>query len=258
MNELSKAFENGKAFVGFLTAGDPDLACTERYVGVMDRAGADIIEIGVPFSDPIAEGPVIQAANVRALTREVGLKQIFEMTARLSATVRAPLVLLTYLNPVFRYGYDAFFADCAKHNVSGVVIPDCPFEERGELLPAARKNGVDVITLIAPTSDARIRTLSAEATGFVYLVSSMGVTGVREAITTDIGDIVRKIRAATNTPVCVGFGISTPDQAKEMAALSDGVIVGSAIVRIIARLGAAADRALFDYVSAMKQAVMSA
>lgn len=257
MSKLREAVKKEKAFIAFLTAGDPDIACTERYVRIADRAGAAVIELGVPFSDPIAEGAVIQEANARALRNGITLDDIFAMCARLSG-LRAPLVLLTYLNPVFRYGYDALFAACRRSGVAGVIIPDCPFEERGELLPAADRCGIDVITLIAPTSRERTRMLAKSAEGFIYLVSSMGVTGVRSEITTDVAAICADIRSVTGTPVCVGFGIAEPRQAREMAAIADGAIVGSAIVRLIARYGAAADGPLEAYIREMVQAVRDA
>lgn len=255
MSDIKRAFENKKAFIAFLTAGDPDLQSTARYIEVMAKAGADLIEIGIPFSDPIAEGEVIQAANMRALKNSVNLKRVLDMCRELKDRISVPLVFLTYLNPIFSYGYERFFSDCKSSNVSGVIIPDCPFEEQGEIKAAAQPFGVDVISLIAPTSDNRAEIIAKDAQGFIYLVSSMGVTGVRKNIDADVGAIAARLRKVTDTPVCVGFGISDTRQARDIAAVSDGVIVGSAIVKIIERCKSCADAELASYVSAMKAAV---
>lgn len=255
MSKIQNAFASGKAFIAFLTAGDPDLGKTQEYILAMAGAGADLIEIGIPFSDPIAEGDVIQAANIRALRAGATLPRIFDMVRAVRKKTNVPLVFLTYINPVFKYGYERFFSECAQTGMDGIIIPDLPFEERGELADTAAKNGIDIITLIAPTSRERIRSLAQEAKGFVYLVSSMGVTGVRKEISTDLDSIVREVRSATNTPVAVGFGISEPAQAKTVAKAADGVIVGSAIVKIIEKYGADAEKALKEYVEAMKEAL---
>lgn len=257
MIKIKEAFENKKAFVGFLTAGDPSLEKTEEYIIEMEKAGASLIEIGIPFSDPIAEGPVIQAANVRALSAEGGCTtdMIFEMVNRVSKKVSIPLVFLTYLNPVFKYGYDTFCKKCSEIGVSGLIIPDMPFEEKSELVSIAEKYGVDIVSLIAPTSSDRISMIAKEAKGYIYLVSSMGVTGMRKEITTDIAGIVSHIREVTDTPVAVGFGINTPEQATKYANLSDGVIVGSAIVKIIAEHGENAGKYIYEYVKSMVDAI---
>lgn len=253
MSKIKEAFHNKKAFIGFLTAGDPSLEKTEEFIVKMEQAGASLIEIGIPFSDPIAEGPVIQEANVRALSREGGctLEMVFDMVERVREKVSVPLVFLTYLNPVFRYGYEAFCKKCSEIGVDGFIIPDMPFEESEELVKIAEKYDVEKITLIAPTSEDRIQTLAKEAKGYIYLVSSMGVTGERSQITTDIGDIVEKIRKVTDTPIAVGFGIHSVEQVKQYSAIADGVIVGSAIVKIIAQYGEEAGEHIFDYVREM-------
>ena len=253
MSKIKEAFENKKAFIGFLTAGDPSLEKTEEYIIEMEKAGASLIEIGIPFSDPIAEGTVIQAANVRALSAEGGCTtdMVFEMVSRVSKKVSVPLVFLTYLNPVFKYGYDEFCKKCSDVGISGIIIPDLPFEEKGEIAPIAEKYDVDIISLIAPTSADRISMIAKEAKGYIYLVSSMGVTGMRSEITTNIGGIVSHIREVTDTPVAVGFGINTPEQATKYANISDGVIVGSAIVKIIAEHGENAGQHIYNYVKSM-------
>lgn len=258
MNNIRSAFSGGKAFIAFVTAGDPSPEKTVEYILAMEQAGADLIELGIPFSDPTAEGPVIQEANIRALRGGITTDQVFELVADLRQKSRIPLVLLTYLNPVFHYGYEAFFARCEEVGVDGIIVPDMPYEEKGEIAPFAAAHHVSIIPLIAPTSEQRIRMIAAEADGFIYVVSSMGVTGIRREITTDIASMVQAIRAVTDVPAAVGFGISTPEQAEEIARVSDGIIVGSAIVKTIGELGDHAADALSAYVRSMKQAAMRA
>ena len=255
MSKIINAFKNGKAFIGFLTAGDPSLEKTEEFVLEMVKAGADLIEIGIPFSDPIAEGEVIQRANIRALANGTTMDKVFETVKRIRQKTQVPIVFLTYLNPVFTYGYDHFFRECSEHGVDGVIIPDIPFEEKGELMPFSDKYNVAIISLIAPTSEERINKLASCAKGFVYCVSSKGVTGVRNEIKTDLQSIVSTVRSATKTPVAVGFGISTPQQASEIAKYADGIIVGSAIVKIIEQYGNDAAAPLHDYVSELKKSI---
>lgn len=257
MSRIREALENKKSFIAFLTAGDPSLDKTEEFIVKMADAGAGLIEIGIPFSDPIAEGAVIQAANVRALSAPGGCTtdMIFEMAARVSKKVSVPLVFLTYLNPVYKYGVDMFCRKCRECGIDGLIIPDMPFEEKEELLPNAGKYGVDIISLIAPTSADRIQMIAKEAEGYVYVVSSMGVTGVRSEITTDIEAIVKTIREVTDTPVAIGFGISTPEQAEKYSKMADGVIVGSAIVKIIEKYGKDAGKHVYEYVKGMVEAV---
>lgn len=255
MSNISKAFKNTKAFIPFLTGGDPTIDKTEEYIYKMVEAGADIIEIGIPFSDPTAEGPVIQEANIRALKNGATPERIFEMVERVRTKTQVPIVFLTYLNPVFNYGYDKFFARCKKAGVDGIIIPDMPFEEKGELAEEAKKNGVDIISLIAPTSADRIQMIAKEAQGYVYVVSSLGVTGMRSEIKTDLKSIIDLVKQATDVPAAVGFGINTPEQAAEISKISDGVIVGSAIVKIIEKYGENAANEVYNYVKEMKDAV---
>lgn len=255
MSKIKNAFANGKAFIGFLTAGDPSLDKTEEFIHSMVEAGADLIEIGIPFSDPIAEGKVIQSANVRALRFDPTLDKIFSMVKAIRLKTQIPIVFLTYLNPVFKYGYDHFFSECYNYGVDGVIIPDIPFEEKDELITFSEKYSIDVISLIAPTSEERIAKIASRAQGYVYCVSSMGVTGVRREIKTDLSSILSDIRAATDVPIAVGFGISTPEQASQISAYADGIIVGSAIVKIIEKHGENAAQPLFEYVQAMKAAI---
>jgi len=252
---LARAFDHGKAFLAFLTVGDPSIAKTAELVEALVAGGADLIELGIPFSDPIAEGPVIQAADARALSAGTRLDDVFELAGTVSRRVAVPLVFLTYLNPVFHLGYDRFFARCHETGVAGVIIPDLPFEEQGELLDIAAAHGVDIITLVAPTSEDRIARIAERARGFVYVVSSLGVTGVRTSITTDIGAMVSTIKAHTTVPVAIGFGIGTPEQAAAMAAVSDGVIVGSKIVSLIAQHADDAAPHLRAYAASIKAAI---
>lgn len=255
MSKIENAFKNGTAFIGFLTAGDPNLEKTEEYILAMEEAGADLIEIGIPFSDPIAEGTVIQEANIRALSVGTTTDKVFDMVASVRKKTQIPLVFLTYLNPVFKYGYERFFAKCQESGIDGIIIPDMPYEEKGELLPIAKQNGVDVISMIAPTSEDRIKRIASEATGFIYVVSSMGVTGMRSEIKTDLASILQTVKAASNTPAAIGFGINTPEQAAHYGGMAEGVIVGSAIVKLIEKYGENAKEPLMQYVKLMKNAL---
>ena len=259
-NNIGKVFdtENKKAFIAFLTAGDPDADSTVKFILEMERAGVDLVEIGIPFSDPTAEGVVIQEANIRALGAGMTTDGVFEIVRRVREVSQIPLAFMTYVNPVFHYGYDRFFAKCEELGVGAIIVPDVPYEEKAELEEPAEAHHVHVISMISPTSESRIQAIASEAEGFIYVVSSMGVTGVRNEIKTDLSAMVESIRKVTDVPCAIGFGISTPEQAKKMAALSDGAIVGSAIVRIIAEYGKEAAPRLYEYVKSMKDAVSQA
>lgn len=258
MSRIKNAFVNGKAFIAFVTGGDPTLDMTQKLILTMQEAGADLIEIGIPFSDPVAEGPVIQEANERALAAGCTTDRLFDALEEIKDQVRVPLVFLTYINPIFTYGKEAFMKRCKKAGIDGLIVPDLPYEERAEIAGTCDEFGVDLITMVAPTSRERIAMVAAGAKGFVYCVSSLGVTGVRSAITTDIGEIVAAVREATDAPCAVGFGIAEPKQAKAMAALSDGAIVGSAIVKLVAEYGGDCLKPVSDYVRRMKAAVAEA
>ena len=255
MSRIADAFKNGKAFIPFLTCGDPDIETTEKIIREMVAAGADLIELGIPFSDPTAEGPVIQEANIRGLASHTTTDTVFDLVRRLRADITVPMVFMTYANVVYSYGADRFISTCEQAGIDGLILPDLPYEEKGEFLPLCEKYGVELISLIAPTSEGRISMIAKEAKGFIYIVSSLGVTGVRSSITTDIGSIVNVIRQNTHVPCAVGFGISIPEQAAKMAALSDGAIVGSAIVKIIAKYGRKAPKYVGEYVRSMKDAI---
>jgi len=256
MSRITKAFDGKKAFIAFLTAGDPDYETSIINFRAVIEAGADLIEVGIPFSDPIAEGPVIQEADIRALESGMTTDKVFQLVKTLRADYDLPIVFMTYANPVFHYGAERFFKNAADAGADGIIIPDCPFEERAEFEDAAQKNGIDFISMIAPTSENRIKTIASQAKGFIYVVSSLGVTGVRSEIKTDIDSIVKLIKENTDTPAAIGFGISTPEQASAMSKKADGVIVGSAMVRIVAQYGKDAPLKLAEYVKSMVGAEM--
>ena len=255
MSRIQEAFAHGKAFIPFITCGDPDLDTTAEVVRAAARAGADLIELGIPFSDPTAEGPVIQGANLRALTGGVTTDRVFDLVKDLRRDVNVPMVFMTYANVVYSYGTERFAQMCADRGIDGIILPDVPFEEKGDFAPACQKYGIDLISLIAPTSSNRIAMIAKEAAGFIYIVSSLGVTGVRSEITTDIASIVKIVRENTDVPCAVGFGISTPEQAAKMAGCSDGAIVGSAIIRLLEKYGKDAAGPVEEYVRTMKEAV---
>ena len=255
MSNIAKAFEHGKAFIPFVTCGDPSLDVTEEVVYAMVEAGADLIELGIPFSDPTAEGPVIQGANIRALAGGVTTDKVFDLVRKLRKKVTIPMVFMTYANVVFSYGSERFISTCKEIGIDGLILPDIPYEEKDEFDGICKQYDVDLISLIAPTSPERISMIANDASGFVYCVSSLGVTGTRTKITTDIGAMVDLVKKAKDIPCAVGFGISTPEQAKQMAEKSDGVIVGSAIVKLCAQYGNDCVPYVRDYVKSMKDAI---
>ena len=251
MSRIANAFNNKKAFIAFLTAGDPDYETSLENFKAVIEAGADLIEVGIPFSDPIAEGPVIQEADIRALASGMTTDRVFGLVHDIRKEYDIPIVFMTYANPVYHYGADKFFKNAADAGADGIIIPDCPYEERGEFEEAAAKYGIDFISMIAPTSEDRIKTIASQAKGFIYVVSSLGVTGVRSEITTDLDSIIKLIKESSDTPAAIGFGISTPEQALAMSKKADGVIVGSAMVRIVAEYGKDAPAKLSEYVKSM-------
>ena len=255
MSNIYKAFENKKAFIPFITCADPDLETTGKIVREAVKNGASLVELGIPFSDPTAEGPVIQGANLRALNGGVTTDKIFDFVKELRKDVTVPMVFMTYANVVFSYGSERFIKTCSEIGIDGIILPDLPFEEKEEFLPECHKYGVDLISLIAPTSKDRVAMIAKEAEGFIYLVSSLGVTGTRTEINTDLDSIVKIIRENTNIPCAIGFGISTPEQAKKMAAVSDGAIVGSAIIKIMEKYGKESPAYVGEYVKSMVDAI---
>ena len=257
MSNIRKAFENGKAFIAFITCGDPDLATTAETVKEAVRNGADLIELGIPFSDPTAEGPVIQGANIRALKAGVTTDKIFDFVRELRKEVTVPMVFMTYANVVFSYGSEKFIATCKEIGMDGLILPDVPFEEKEEFQSICDRYDIDFISLIAPTSENRIAMITKEAKGFLYIVSSLGVTGTRTEIKTDLSSIMEVVRRNTDVPCAIGFGISTPEQAKKMAGLSDGAIVGSAIIKLLEKYGTEAPKYVGEYVKSMKNAIIA-
>lgn len=255
MSNIKKAFENGKAFIAFITCGDPDLETTAAAVRVAVENGADLIELGIPFSDPTAEGSVIQGANLRALNGGVTTDKIFTFVKELRRDVKVPIVFMTYANVVFSYGAEKFISTCKNIEIDGLILPDLPFEEKEEFQPLCKQYGVDLISLIAPTSENRITMIAKEAEGFIYIVSSLGVTGTRSEIKTDLASIVKVVRENTDIPCAIGFGISTPEQARRMAEISDGAIVGSAIIKLLETYGKDAPKHIGAYVKSMKDAM---
>ncbi len=258
MSKITKAFENRTALIAFITGGDPDIETTEQLIPAMAMAGADLIEIGIPFSDPVAEGIVIQAADQRALKAGCTTDELFAMVSRVRLKTEVPLLFMSYLNPIYTYGKEKFLLRCAQCGIDGVIVPDLPFEEHDELLELCRLHGVDLISMIAPTSEARITRIARDARGFIYCVSSLGVTGVRSQITSDIHKMVQQVREVTAVPCAIGFGISTPEQAGSMGKLADGVIIGSAIVKLIAERGKDSVEVVSEYIKSIKKGMADA
>ena len=255
MNRIAEAFQKEKVFIPFITCGDPDLETTGKVVRAAVANGAGLIELGIPFSDPTAEGPVIQGANLRALSGGVTTDKIFDFVRDLRKDVEIPLVFMTYANVVFSYGAERFLKNCSAIGIDGIILPDVPFEEKEEFGGLCRKYGVALISMIAPTSENRVAMIAREAEGFLYIVSSLGVTGVRSEIKTDLSAILKVVREHTDVPCAIGFGISAPEQAEKMARIADGVIVGSAIIKLLAAHGKDAAEPVGDYVRSMKEAI---
>lgn len=257
MSNLSEIFKNHKAFIPFVVADDPDFDTTVKNVVALANAGADIVELGIPFSDPVADGPVIQAADLRAFDAKVRTKTVFEIVEAARKQTDVPIVFLTYLNIVFKYGYDAFLKRCADLDVSGLVIPDLPYESRDEIVPIAEKYNIDIIPLITPTSGHRIEKIAKSASGFIYVVSSLGITGERNEFFNGLKDLVANIKQYTDVPTAIGFGVHTPEQARTMAEIADGVIIGSAIVDIVAKEKQQAPAAVGKFTKQIREAVNS-
>lgn len=255
MSRIGEVLNNKKSFITFVTAGDPSLDITEKLIYTMEKGGSDLIEIGIPFSDPVAEGPVIQRANERALKNKCTTDDIFEMVKKVRKNTNIPLVFLTYFNPVFTYGIEKFVKKCEEVGIDGLIIPDLPFEEKEEVTTFSDKHGVDLISLIAPTSEERIKMISKEAKGFLYVVSSLGVTGVRTEFNKNLSKMIEVVKQNTNIPCAIGFGISNPEQAKEMSQIADGVIIGSAIVKIVEEYGENSEKPVYEFVKSVKESM---
>ena len=255
MSKITQAFANNKAFIPFITCGDPDLTTTHKLVKAAVDNGADIIQLGIPFSDPTAEGLAIQAANLRALKKKITTDDVFNLVQTMRQDISAPFILTTYANAVFSYGIESFFERCAQVGAEGVLIADVPYEEKDEFEGLALKHGVELISLVSPTSEHRIAKIAKEARGFVYIISSLGNNKSRDELLSDIKHMVKLVREHTDLPCAVGIGISTPEQAKDVAAISDGAVVGSAILNIIAQYGKEAAPHVGSLVKSMKDAV---
>ncbi len=251
---IAEVFARGKAFIPFVTCGDPDLERTEALVRALVVGGADMVELGIPFSDPTAEGPVIAAATARALAAGTTTDRVFAMLERLG-DLDVPLAFMTYANVVFSYGAERFISRAAALGIRALILPDVPYEERGEFESVCDAHGVALIRFIAPTSDERIPMICEGAKGFLYVVSSLGVTGVRDGVPQELASLLARIRAVSNVPAAVGFGISTPEQAKAIGSIADGVIIGSAVVKLAHERGAEAPEALQAYAESIKVAL---
>ena len=253
--KITEAFAKGKAFIPFVTCGDPSLNVTEKIVYAMEEAGADLIELGIPFSDPTAEGPVIQGANLRALSGGVTTDKVFDMVEKIRKNSSIPMVFMTYANVVFSYGIERFCKRAAEVGMDGMILPDVPFEEKEEFASVAEKYGLDLISLVAPTSHEKISMIAKEAEGFLYCVSSIGVTGTRSEFTTDFDEFFGVIKKNATIPCAVGFGISGPEQAKKMSTYCDGVIVGSAIVKLISQYGKESPEKVYEFTKSLRDAL---
>ncbi|MCL2576857.1 MAG: tryptophan synthase subunit alpha [Defluviitaleaceae bacterium] len=255
MNKIEDAFSGKKALITFIMGGDPDIQTTEKLILAMSEAGVDIFEIGIPFSDPAADGPIIQAASVRALGKGCTADDLFSMVKRLREKITKPIVFLTYANSIFAYGKERFMERCRNSGIDGVVVPDIPHEEKDELSGVCEKYGITQIALVAPTSKERVEKIALGAEGFIYCVSTLGVTGIRDEVRTNITETISKVRSVSQIPCAVGFGISTPEQARDMAAVSDGAIIGSAIVKIIGEYGYDSVEPVKQYVARVRDAI---
>lgn len=253
MSKISEALKNKKSYVGFLTAGDPSIEKTEEFIIEMEKAGASVIEIGIPFSDPIAEGPIVQDANVRALSAPGGCTtdMVFDMVESVNKKVSTPIVFLTYLNPVFTYGYEKFCAKCKETGVSGVMIPDMPFEERGELEPIMKEYGIELISLVAPANDERIKMIAKNATGYIYVLPSREIIGDSDKVVANVEKMISVIREVTDVPVVTEFEIDSIEQAIKYSKVTDGIIAGNSIVKIIEKYKKDAGKPVNEYIKSI-------
>lgn len=263
MNRIDFTFNglkkrNEKALINFIMAGDPDLDATKEFAVEMAKRGADLIELGIPFSDPVAEGPVIQKANERALRNNIKLKQIMRLCREIRKETEVPLIFLLYYNIIFNIGADKFFRELKENGVDGVIIPDLPYEEKGEAAAEAKKYGIKVISMVAPTSKSRVEAICREAEGFLYVVSSLGVTGMRSSFKTDFKEFFRLIDAYCSIPKCLGFGISGEEHVKQLKEYADGLIIGSAIVKRIEESSTREEavKSIGDFTERLKNALL--
>lgn len=262
MNRIKQKFEelkakNKKALITFITAGDPSIETTKDLVVEMEKRGADIIELGIPYSDPVAEGPVIQRANSRALEKGIKIRDIMQQVSIIRQEVKVPLIYLLYFNCILQYGVDRFFKHCANSGIDGVIIPDLPYEETGEISDVADMYAINIITLVSPTSRERIQNIAKNASGFLYCISSLGVTGMRKEFNTDFNEFFSYIDEVVKIPKAIGFGISSPEHIKKLKGICDGLIVGSAIVKKIEQSSTPAEAInnVGDFVKNLRQAL---
>lgn len=255
MNKIENAFKCGKALIGFVTAGDPSLETTEDVIFRMIEGGCDMIEIEIPFSDPVAEGPVIQSANVRAINNEITTDKVFDLVKRVSEQTDVPIVLMAYLNVLFKYGYDKFLEKAEKCGISGVIVPDLPYEEKAELETVADKFGITVLPFVAPATEGRIKTISAEAKGCINAMSTMGYRSKDDMVVSSSAEIVKCVKAVTEVPVVIAVGVETPEDAREYTAYADGIVLNSSIIELIEKYGEQAPEAVYDYVKSVKNAI---
>lgn len=256
MSNTAKAFENGKAFIPFVTAGDPDLNVTKDVIVAIAKAGADLIEIGIPFSDPVAEGLVVQAADERALKAGATTDKIFDMVAQVRKETNIPLAFVTYMNPIFVYGVESFCKKCAGVKIDAIVVPDVPFEEKAEITPYCKKYGIDVVSFVAPTRSERIKAIAKEAEGFIYCVPTNGITDIRKNIVYDANEMISLVKSVSTVPTAIGFEFLTPQQAKEVSQLADGIIVSSDVVKLCEKYGKDCVSYVYDYVKEIKDAII--
>lgn len=255
MNKIENAFKSGKALIGFITAGDPSLDITEQVIFKMIEAGCDMIEIEIPFSDPVAEGPVIQSANVRAINNGITTDKVFDLVKRISRQTDVPIVLMAYLNVLFKYGYDKFLEKAEKCGISGVIVPDLPYEEKAELETVADKFGIIVLPFVAPATEGRIKTIAADAKGFINAMSTMGYRSKDSTVISSSAEIVKCVKAVTDVPVVIAVGVEGPKDTKEYIAYADGVVLNSTIIELIEKHGEQAPEAVYDYVKSIKNAI---
>lgn len=254
MSNIKNVF-NQKTLIGFIMAGDPDLHTTKSVICAMADAGADMVELGIPFSDPIAESSIVQSANLRALKSETYLPAIFEMVKEVRKLTQISIIFHTYINPVFNYGYENFFKKCSEVNIDGIVIPDLPYEEKSEIKEYATKYGVDIISFVVPNDINRVKTIAKEASGFLYFVPSIGSTTVMEGHFSEVTNVIDILKETTDIPVAIGFGINTVQQAEFFSEIADGIIIGNAIVKIVEKYGKEASKYVFEYVKEIKTAI---
>ncbi len=258
MNKINRVFNNGKAFIPFISVGDPNIDISEKLIYALEKSGADLIELGIPFSDPTAEGPTIMRASKRALDKGICCDDIFDMVERVRKNTDIPLAFMTYANVIFSYGIKKFAQKSSTLGIDALIIADIPYEEKDEFYIPFKDYDIDVISMIAPTSKDRISNIAKDASGFIYCISSLGVTGERGTISLDIKDLIDRVKLVNpNIPCAIGFGISNKEQARKMAKISDGIIIGSAIVKIVETYGVDCIPYVSDFAKEIKMGILN-